>query len=240
MLTLATDRFEPRDGTAHAFSMCGKAFVADISGALYWPAEKALLVADLHLEKGSASAARGRMLPPYDTRQTLMKLAEAIDRHAPEVVIALGDSLHDRNAANRIADDDLRVLAMLQEGRRWIWVTGNHDPEIAPSLRGDVCDELVLSGITLRHVPREARVTHEIGGHLHPAARVSLYGHTIRRPCFIGNGRRLVLPAFGAFTGGLNVLDAAFNPLFGPDGLNVIVLGQEGLYPIATRLLRPE
>ena len=240
MLTFATDRFEPRDGTAHAFSMCGKSFVADISGALYWPAEKALLVADLHLEKGSASAARGRMLPPYDTRATLIKLAEAIDRHAPEVVIALGDSLHDRDAAGRIADDDMRVLAMLQEGRRWIWVTGNHDPDIASSLRGDVADELVLSGIVLRHAPRAARVTHEIAGHLHPAARVSLYGHTIRRPCFIGNGRRLVLPAFGAYTGGLNVLDAAFNPLFGPDGLNVIVLGQEGLYPIATRLLRPE
>ena len=240
MLTIATDRFDPRDATAHAFSVSGKAFVADISGALYWPAEKALLVADLHLEKGSAHAARGRMLPPYDTRATLLKLAEAIDRHAPDVVIALGDSLHDRAGAGRIADDDMRVLAMLQEGRRWIWVTGNHDPEISPVMRGDVHPELVLSGITLRHTPREARVTHEISGHLHPAARVSLYGHTIRRPCFIGNGRRLILPAFGAYTGGLNVLDSAFHPLFGPDGLNVIVIGQEGLYPIATRLLKPE
>ena len=240
MLKLASDRFEIRDGTAHAFSMCGKSFVADISGALYWPGEKALLVADLHLEKGSSAASKGRMLPPYDTRETLMKLAEAIDRHAPEVVIALGDSLHDRGAADRIEHDDLRVLAMLQEGRRWIWVTGNHDPEIAPVLGGTVRDGLTLSGITLRHAPRQARVTHEIAGHLHPAARVSLHGHTIRRPCFLGNGRRLILPAFGAYTGGLNVLDAAFEPLFGPDGLNVILLGQEGLYPIATRLLRPE
>lgn len=240
MLTLASDRSDPRDAATHAFSLCGKAFVADSSGALYWPAEKALLVADLHLEKGSAGAARGRMLPPYDTRETLTKLAEAIDRHAPEVVIALGDSLHDHAAAERISTDDLRVLAILRENRRWIWVTGNHDPNIAPALRGEVCDELMLAGITLRHAPREARITHEIAGHLHPAARVSLYGHTIRRPCFIGNGRRLVLPAFGAFTGGLNVLDSAFDPLFGPDGLNVIVLGQDGLYPVATRLLRPE
>ena len=240
MLKLSTDRLDARDATAHAFSMCGKALVADISGALYWPGEKALLVADLHLEKGSAAASKGRMLPPYDTRETLMKLAEAIDRHAPEVVIALGDSLHDCGAAARIEPDDLRVLAMLQEGRRWIWVTGNHDPEIAPVLGGSVCDEIALSGITLRHAPRAARITHEIAGHLHPAARVSLYGHIVRRPCFLGNGRRLILPAFGAFTGGLNVLDQAFDPLFGPDGLNVILLGQEGLYPIATRLLRPE
>lgn len=240
MLKLASDRFDPRDGATHDFALCGKALVADMSGALYWPAERALLVADLHLEKGSSHAARGRMLPPYDTRATLIKLAEAIDRHAPEVVIALGDSLHDSRAADRIDDDDLRIIAMLQENRRWIWVTGNHDPEIAPSLGGSVCDTLTLSGLTLRHAPSVARVTHEIAGHLHPSARVSLYGHTIRRPCFIGNGRRLVMPAFGAFTGGLNVLDDAFEPLFGPDGLNVIVLGQEGLYPIATRLLRPE
>ena len=143
-------------------------------------------------------------------------------------------------AAIALDKTDRKILAILQEGRRWIWVTGNHDPHIAPSLGGSVCDELVLAGITLRHMPSDARVTHEIAGHLHPAARVSLYGHTIRRPCFLGNGRRLVMPAFGAFTGGLNVLDAAFDPLFGPDGLNVIVLGQEGLYPIATRLLRPE
>ena len=240
MLKLAADRFDPRDGTTHAFTVCGKVLIADITGSLYWPAERALLVADLHLEKGSSHAARGRMLPPYDTRATLVKLAEAIDRHAPETIIALGDSLHDARAADRIEDDDVRIIAMLQEGRRWIWITGNHDPKIAPSLGGTVCAELALSGITLRHAPREARVTHEIGGHLHPSARISLYGHTIRRPCFIGNGRRLVMPAFGAFTGGLNVLDKAFDPLFGPDGLNVIVIGQEGLYPIATRLLRPE
>ena len=240
MLTIAADRFDPRDGATHPFSVCGKAFVADLSGALYWPAENALLVADLHLEKGSAHAARGRMLPPYDTRETLIKLAEAIDRHSPEIVIALGDSLHDNGAAARLSEDDLRVIAMLQEGRRWIWVTGNHDPEIAPQLGGEVLDEITLEGITLRHAPREARVSHEIAGHLHPAARVSLYGHTIRRPCFVGNGRRLVMPAFGAFTGGLNVLDDAFTPLFSPDGLNVIVLGQEGLYPVATRLLRSE
>ncbi len=240
MLTIAADRFDPRDGATHAFALCGKSVLADVSGALYWPAEKALLVADLHLEKGSAHAVRGRMLPPYDTRETLTKLAEAMDRHNPETVIALGDSLHDRGAAARLSDDNRRVLAMLQENRRWIWVTGNHDPEIAPHLGGEVVDEITLSGLTLRHAPLEAQISHEIAGHLHPAARVSLYGHSVRRPCFVGNGRRLIMPAFGAFTGGLNVLDDAFAPLFGPYGLNVIVLGQEGLYPVATRLLRSD
>jgi uncharacterized protein len=240
MLTIASDRFDPRDGAKHAFSLCGKALVADISGALYWPSEKALLVADLHLEKGSAHAVRGQMLPPYDTRETLIKLAEAIDRHAPETVIALGDSLHDRGAAERLDVEDLRVLGMLQEGRRWIWVTGNHDPKISGLLGGEVVDEVTLAGIALRHIPREAHITHEIAGHLHPAARVSLYGHAIRRPCFVSNGRRLVMPAFGAFTGGLNVLDAAFEPLFGAEGLHVILLGQEGLYPVATRLLKSD
>ena len=240
MLKLAADRFDVRDGATHTFAMCGKTFVADVSGALYWPAEKALLVSDLHLEKGSSHAARGRMLPPYDTRETLIRLAEAIDRHAPEVVIALGDSLHDRGAAERIDEADLHIITLLQEDRRWIWVTGNHDPEIAPVLGGSVCEELTLAGIALRHLPRAAQVTHEIAGHLHPSAKVSLYGHTIRRPCFLGNGRRLIMPAFGSFTGGLNVLDVAFNPLFGSGGLNVILLGQEGLYPVATRLLRAE
>jgi DNA ligase-associated metallophosphoesterase len=220
--------------------VCGKEFIADVSGALFWPAEQALIVADLHLEKASAAAAKGRLLPPYDTRETLMKLAEAIDRFEPRMVVALGDSLHDTRAAERIAPADLEALAMMQEERTWIWVTGNHDRRIAPALGGEVCADLVLEGLTLRHEPRAGRVTHELAGHLHPAAKLSMYGHTIRRPCFVGNGRRLVLPAFGAFTGGLNVLDDAFAPLFGVDGINVYLLGQEGLYPVASRLLRPD
>ncbi len=240
MLELRPERLDLRDGKTHSLAVSGKTFVGDYSGALFWPGERTLLVADLHLEKASAAAARGRMLPPYDTRETLMKLAGAIDRFEPATVVALGDSLHDPNAAARIADDDLQILHMLQEDRAWIWVTGNHDPAIAPRLGGEVCAELRLEGITLRHAPRPGRVTHEIAGHLHPAAKVSMFGHTIRRPCFVGNGRRLVVPAFGSFTGGLNVLDRAFEPLFGADGLQVHVLGEEGLYPVASRLLKED
>lgn len=240
MLELRPERLDLRDGKTHALSVCGKAFVGDYTGALFWPGERTLIVADLHLEKASAAAARGRMLPPYDTRETLTKLAAVIDRFEPETVVALGDSLHDVQAASRLDPDDVHILHMLQEDRSWIWVTGNHDPAIAPHLGGEVCAEFRLEGVSLRHEPRPGRVTHEIAGHLHPAAKVSMFGHTIRRPCFVGNGRRLVVPAFGSFTGGLNILDEAFSPLFGSDGIQVHVLGEEGLYPIAARLLKED
>lgn len=240
MLELKPERFDLRDFDTQPVSICGKAFIADQSGALYWPAEKALIVADLHLEKGSHYAERGQMLPPYDTRETLKKLAAAIDHTGAETVIALGDSLHDGRAAERIAAEDLDILRILQDEREWIWITGNHDPHIADMLGGTVVDEIEVEGISLRHEPRQNRATHEIAGHLHPAAKLSLHGHTLRRPCFIGNGLRLVLPAFGAFTGGLNVLDEAFLPLFGMDGFSVWMLGAEGLYPVATRHLRED
>lgn len=177
------------------------------------------------------------MLPPYDTRQTLQRLAEVIDRFDPQRVIALGDSLHDRRAADRIDATNLKMLSILQEDRQWVWITGNHDPAIAPKFGGRVVDQLVVGGIKLTHIPRQGRMAPEIAGHMHPAAKLSIYGHVIRRPCFVGNGRRLLLPAFGTFTGGLNVLDAAFMPLLGSDGMSVWMLGQEGLYPVATRYL---
>ena len=238
MLELKPERFGLQDFNTQPLSVCGKSFIADQSGALYWRAEKALIIADLHLEKASSYAARGQMLPPYDTRATLMRLAETIDRYDVETMIALGDSLHDTGAADRIGKDDLDILHIMQDDRRWLWVTGNHDPVLSNVFGGEVVDELELEGLSLRHIPRQGRFTHEIAGHLHPAAKLSLYGSGLRRPCFVGNGLRLVLPAFGAFAGGLNVLDDAFIPLFGDDGLSVWMLGQEGLYPVATRRLR--
>jgi DNA ligase-associated metallophosphoesterase len=240
MQGLRPERLDAGEFNAQPLSICGKAFVADFSGALYWPAEDALIVADLHLEKGSAFAARGVMLPPYDTRETLTRLGEAIDRFSPHTIICLGDSLHDVEGADRMCAEDRDALRILQEDREWIWVTGNHDPDIAAALGGIICREITVEGITLRHEPAAAAVTHEIAGHLHPAAKVNLSGHTLRRPCFAGNGLRLVMPAFGSFTGGLNVLDAAFQPLFGNGGLDIWLLGQEGLYPIASRLLRED
>lgn len=237
MLVFNPERAHSSAYTTQPLSVCGKPLLADMSGALYWPGERTLIVADLHLEKASAHAARGRMLPPYDTRDTLHRLAEIVDRYDPRCIIALGDSLHDGDAATRMSEADRRALDIIQEGREWIWIAGNHDPVIATSLGGVVVERLDIGGLRFVHAPRETRVTHEIAGHLHPAARLSLYGYTIRRPCFVGNGRRLVLPAFGTFTGGLNVLDTSFEPLFGSDGMSVWMLGQEGVYPVAARHL---
>jgi hypothetical protein len=239
-LALKPERLDTGEFNDQPVAICGKAFRADYSGALYWPAEDALIVADLHLEKGSSYARKGIMLPPYDTRETLSRLAEVIDRFGAHTVIALGDSLHDEDGGARMSEEDRETLRILQEDREWIWITGNHDPEIGERLGGHVRAELEVEGIKLRHVPSASRATHEIAGHLHPAARLSLHGHSFRRPCFVSNGLRLVMPAFGTFTGGLNILDTAFEPLFGSDGMAVWMLGQEGLYPVASRLLKPD
>lgn len=238
MLQFKPERLNLGEFDAQDIAICGKTFIADVSGALYWPAEDALIVADLHLEKGSAFAAKGQMLPPYDTRETLSKLAAVIDKYNASSVIALGDSFHDSEAAGRMADEDLETLHIMQDACEWIWVTGNHDPVISKRVGGHVFAVVNVNGLTLRHEPTDGRATHEIAGHLHPAAKLCRHGYTLRRPCFIGNGLRLVMPAFGTYTGGLNVMDTAFEPLFGSDGVKVWMLGQEGLYPIATRLLR--
>ena len=240
MLNAKPECQDVHDFKVQNISICGKTFLADMSGALYWPAEKALIIADLHLEKGSSFAASGQLVPPYDTRETLTRLAQAIDRFGAETVIALGDSFHDCEAAQRMEPSDANRLRSMQEACEWIWVTGNHDPEIANWLGGYVVDDLTVEGITLRHEPLGAWTTHEIAGHLHPAAKISREGYTLRRPCFIGNGRRLVVPAFGSYTGGLNVLKEAFDPLFGGEAFKVWMMGQEGLYAIATRLLRED
>jgi hypothetical protein len=169
-----------------------------------------------------------------------MTLAQAIDRYEPSRVAALGDSLHDPRAGSRIAPECLEVISIMAEGRRWHWITGNHDPFLPALLGGEVSDELTISGVTLRHEPSAGRITHEIAGHLHPAARLSSHGQAIRRPCFVSNGLRLVMPAFGVYAGGLNVLDAAFEPVFAEDGLKIWMLGQDRVYAIASRQLRPE
>ena len=240
MLRALPDQADAGGFTCQPVALAGHALLADSSGALYWPTERTLIVADLHLEKGSAAAARGRPLPPYDTRATLLRLSTAVERYRPAAVIALGDSLHDRGAAGRIGAEDLRCLRAMQRRRDWIWITGNHDPEIDGRMGGVSAHELSLAGVTLRHEPSARASASEIAGHLHPAAKVSLNGATLRRPCLVGDGRRLVLPAFGAFTGGLNVLDAAFRPLFGARGLSIWMLGRDGIYPARSRQLRPD
>ena len=199
---LKPERLGYSDFTDQPLSICGRALRAHMSGALYWPNERALIVSDLHLEKGSYFAAKGQMLPPYDTRETLRRLAEAIDAYNAETVIALGDSFHDGEAGSRMDAEDRETLRIMQDACDWIWIKGNHDRSLPDGIGGDVVQELRIEGLTLRHEPHPGAATHEIAGHLHPAARVVMYGTALRRPCFAGNGLRLIMPAFGAFTGG--------------------------------------
>lgn len=222
----------------YAWCLGGQEGVADRSGALYLPGEQLLAVADLHFEKGSAFAARGQFLPPYDTRATLTGLAEVIARLRPRRVIALGDSFHDLGADGRMDDSDAETLKnLVQSVAEWIWIEGNHDPVPPPRFGGVVAGEVAVGPLTFRHEPTGS--DGEVAGHLHPCAKVSGNGRTIRARCFATDNRRAVLPAFGAFTGGLNVRDAAFSRVFGccPDAW---VIGRRTVYPIAARRLRPD
>jgi DNA ligase-associated metallophosphoesterase len=219
-------------------AVAGVSLLADPAGALYWPDEGLLAVADLHLEKGSAFAARGVLLPPYDTAATLARLARLIARYAPRVVVALGDSFHDGGGPARIADADRVALSALQRGRDWLWIAGNHDPEPAANIGGRFADVLALGALTFRHEPSSNAPDGEIAGHLHPLARVAKRGRAVSRRCFACDGRRLVMPAFGAYAGGLNVRDRAFAYVFGSFAFTAHMLGERRLYAVAaTRCL---
>ncbi len=224
------------DGACRAIPVGALEAVPHCTGALWLPSERALLMSDLHLEKGSCYAARGIFLPPYDTRATLAACALAIAAFEPGLVVCMGDSFHDRAGAARLDPDDAMALRALQRGRDWLWLLGNHDPDAAPGLDGDVAAMHSLGGVCLRHEPCAITAGAQIAGHLHPAARIRLRGRTLRRRCFISDGERVVMPAMGAFTGGLNVRDAAFRPLYG-GGADVWMLGEGRVYGISRSLL---
>jgi uncharacterized protein len=214
-----------------ALQVADVSFAADLSGALYWEDQRLLVVSDLHLEKGSSFAARGELLPPYDTIATLGRLAAVITRHDPRVVIALGDSFHDRDAHDRLSAPDRDAIAALQARRDWIWISGNHDPALPSDLGGVVAHEVAVGPIVFRHEPTGS--AGEIAGHLHPKARVSTRGRSMERRCFASDGERAVMPAFGAFTGGLSIRDAAFSKIFQTPGFMAHVLGDARLHTIA-------
>jgi len=180
------------------------------SGVLWLAGERTLVVADLHLEKASSFARCGQLLPPYDTAMTLARLEAVVAALAPRRVVALGDSFHDRHAAGRLAAADAARLAALVGGREWLWLTGNHDPEIAAHLGGERADVAEIAGLRFRHEPSATPVEGEVCGHLHPALTVVGRGRGVRRRCFATDGHRLVLPAFGSLAGGLDLFDAAF------------------------------
>jgi DNA ligase-associated metallophosphoesterase len=215
--------------------IAGVTILADPAGALFWPDERMLVVADLHLEKGSSFAARGVLLPPYDTAATLAHLAHVVARYAPRAVIALGDSFHDGDGPARILDGDRAALRLLQRGRDWIWIAGNHDPEPAAGVGGTSAAALAIGALIFRHAPEANAAAGEVAGHLHPVARVSGRGRTVSRRCFASNGKRMVMPAFGAYCGGLNVRHRAFADVFGTLSFTAHMLGEGRLYAVAAK-----
>jgi uncharacterized protein len=222
---------EPSAARIATVDVAGVALVADLSGALFWEEESLLIVSDLHLEKGSSFAKRGTLLPPYDTIATLSRLSAVIARHDPRMVIALGDSFHDRTAHDRLSAPDREAIAALQARRDWIWISGNHDPALPPDLGGVVANEVAIGPIAFRHEPTGA--SGEIAGHLHPKARVTTRGRSMERRCFACDGARAVMPAFGAYTGGLSIRDAAFAKIFLTLDFMAHVLGDVRLHTIA-------
>jgi len=227
-MTLAVQKAE---SMGNLIVLAGVPLLADCAGALYWPEQNLLAVADLHLEKGSSFAARGQLLPPYDSAATLARLGQLIAHYAPRVVVALGDSFHDGGGPARLGNEDRANLRALQRGRDWLWLTGNHDPDPANNIGGTFQRTLTVNALTFRHQPSGA--DREIAGHLHPVARVARRGRAVSRRCFASDGERLVMPAFGAYAGGLNVRDRAFAQLFGAQGFIAHMLGERRIYAIA-------
>jgi DNA ligase-associated metallophosphoesterase len=212
--------------------VAGVALVADPAGAIYWPDEKLLVLADLHLEKGSAFAAHGVLLPPYDTPATLARVARLIERYTPRLVIALGDSFHDGGGPSRMAEISRSALKALQHGRDWLWIAGNHDPDPAENIGGRFAASLALGALTFRHEPSLKQSDGEIAGHLHPLARIARRGRAVSRRCFAGDGNRLVMPAFGSYAGGLNVRNRAIVSLFGALSFTAHMLGAARLFAL--------
>ena len=218
--------------TAAPVHMAGERLMLDPAGAAFWPAQAALIVADLHFEKGSAAAAKGRLLPPWDTHATLDRLAALLRRYRPKTVVALGDSFHDTGGAGRMQKADAERLAVMAKERDFIWVSGNHDPCPPEGFAGLCVAEWRCGNLLFRHQAMPGKVSAEICGHHHPKAQVPVRGAVVTRPCFVFNGTRLMLPALGAYTGGLDVRDPAIGGLF-PRGGRVFLLGGDRLFSFA-------
>jgi len=225
--------------TPASIHLAGERLLLDPTGALYWPAERLLAVADLHLEKGSAFARHGNLLPPWDTQATLDRLVLLLRRWNPVVVTAVGDSFHDNDGVARLPASQLARLRAISTERRVVWLRGNHDPDPPDGIGGEIYEHFSLGRLLFRHqaCSRFSRSPGqeggaEISGHYHPKATVPTRGGPLSRPCFVTDGRRLVLPAFGAYTGGLDVGESAIARLF-PRGGRVFLLGRSRLFSFA-------
>lgn len=219
----------------------GLNLIPDVSGAMWIPGQATLLAADLHFEKGSAFARRGVHLPPYDTRSTLRALQAVCAKYKPARIISLGDSFHDDNAKDRMDPKDIDQIRQLTGDVEFIWVTGNHDTCPPMDLGGKIVESVEIDGVTLRHEPQDRlEISAEIAGHLHPVASVVMRGRRLRRRCFVTSENRIIMPAFGAYTGGLNVRNQAFDNLFPTGMFQAWLLGRDAVYKLPARRLLPE
>ena len=199
-----------------SFSFHGTTFHALASGALWWPSRQSLLVADLHLGKSERIARRGgSALPPYETRDTLSRLARDLQSIDARSVICLGDSFDDSAACAALDPEDRQTLCALQQAREWVWITGNHDPAL-PGIDGRAVPEMELDNLHLRHIALPG-ARGEISAHYHPKAAIRTRARRITRPAFLMDADRLILPAYGTYTGGLYSHDPALSQLMGPE-----------------------
>ena len=212
------------------FSFAGHELLASADGALSWPAERALLVADLHLEKASWFARLGQMLPPYDSHATLTALARDIAASGATRLYCLGDSFHDRFGCDRLPATARELLASLTARLDWVWIVGNHDAGFIDHCGGRIAEEVHVGGIVLRHEAVEGDPTPEMSGHFHPKFRMTTKGRSVSRRCYVLSETKLILPAYGALTGGL---DAAH-----PEILRKVGPHAAALVPVTDRLLR--
>ncbi len=215
--------------TAAPIHLAGERLMLDPAGVLVWPATGVMVVSDLHLEKGTAFARRGMLLPPWDTQATLDRLALLLRRWQPRIVVALGDSFHDQGGAARLPPAELARLHAMTRAHRFVWVLGNHDPAPPDGIGGDAVTEFTTHPLTFRHQAIPGAGAAEIVGHHHPKAAIPTRGTTVSRPCFVTDPRRVMMPAFGAYTGGLDVTDPAIASLF-PRGGRVFLLGKDRLF----------
>lgn len=240
MTTRLDKTADVNSGGIFPIQIAGEEVVCDWRGAAYLSTHRLLVFSDLHLEKGSSFARRGSFVPPYDTHNTIRRVDEVIGDYDPKHVICLGDSFHDDEGHGRmpaVVEDEIAALA---KGRDWCWISGNHDPSAPDNLPGFAADEIAIGNLVFRHEPHGGPVRGEICGHLHPAARIHRRGRSVRRVCFACDGARMIMPAFGAFTGSLNILADAYERLFNWSELQALLLGDRRIYPIAADQLVPD
>jgi len=225
--------------TAAPIHLAGERLMLDPAGALVWPATGMLVVSDLHLEKGSSYARHGMLLPPWDTHATLDRLAILLRRWRPRIVLALGDSFHDVEGAARLPHGELARLNAMTEAHRFVWVLGNHDPTPPAGVGGDFVEAFVTGSIVFRHQAVTRPDVGEVSGHCHPKAAVPARGGSVSRPCFVTDSKRIMMPAFGSYAGGLDVRDRAIARLF-PHGARVFLLGKGRLFSFGMGAIRQE